>query len=116
MDKLSKILTTWGTVTKVITGTAATVVILVASASWFQGSGAAEVQHTALEDDFHAEMSQHISEQTINSLEADLERIELAIKMYAALRERRDLTPDEQDELEYLKARRLQIRERLYDK
>jgi len=116
MPTIKEALTTWGTVTKVITGTAATIVVIISSVSWFQPSGRAEAQHLDLQAEFHSDMEQHTSEQNINGLEAELERIELALKFYANIRERRPLTPDEQDEYEYLKARRLQIRERLFDK
>lgn len=125
MQPMKDILTTWGTVTKVITGTAASVLIIIASANWFQGSAAASVAHDDLMADAaeqHGAIIEQVSEQFAEaagedfkaSMEAELQRIELALKMYASIRERRSLTPDEQDELEYLKARRLQIRDKLF--
>jgi len=36
-------------------------------------------------------------------LESDIQRIELELKMYRSIAERRELTPDEQDRVAYLK-------------
>ena len=39
----------------------------------------------------------------VGGLESDIQHIELEMKMYRTISERRDLTPDEQDRVGYLK-------------
>lgn len=126
MGNLKEVATTWNNITKTITGTVAACVAVAASVAWFQPAQRAEAQHTtivegaetalvALSDAIDDQFETVASDQSRQLLEAELERIELALKLFSNIRERRELTHDERDELEYLKARRLQIRRRLFD-
>ena len=64
---------------------------------WEKGLQADE--HTIL-----AEADDSLNAQIIaGGLESDIQRIELEMKMYRTISERRDLTPDEQDRVGYLK-------------
>ena len=68
---------------------------------WEKGLQADE--HTIL-----AEADDSLNAQIIaGGLESDIQRIELEMKMYRTISERRDLTPDEQDRVGYLKELRI---------
>ena len=67
---------------------------------WEKGLQADE--HTIL-----AEADDDLNAQIIaGGLESDIQRIELELKMYRSIEERRELTPDEQDRVDYLKGLR----------
>jgi len=122
---VNKLLESWKMITGVITGTVATVAAIYASVTWFQPAAIAEKQHEEIQagavaqyENLRTEFEEHSAaseyENYFDKLEAELERIELAIKLYNDRSERRQLNADEQEELEYLRERRRQIRERLY--
>jgi TRAP-type C4-dicarboxylate transport system substrate-binding protein len=72
-------------------GTLITVIPLVAGAAlWYDGLK--EAQHEAISQTLVA-----------SNVELDLQRVELELKLLRTIIERRALTPDEQDRLEYLK-------------
>jgi hypothetical protein len=80
-------------------GSLITVIPLVAGAAlWYDGLQAA--QH-----------EQITAAQVASNVELDLQRVELELKLLRTIEERRELTPDEQDRLEYLK----QLREVLIE-
>lgn len=122
---MNKLLESWKMITGVITGTFATVAVIYGAVTWFQPAEVAKAQHDTIVADAAAERAELLmelesygestaAEQKRDKLEAELERVELAIKLYNDRSERRTLTPDEQEELEYLRERRRQIRARLY--
>ena len=109
---LKKALTTWGLVTKVITGTAATVVVIFATVNWFQPRAVADSQHEGIAQ----VIAQSAVDATRDGLEAELERVETKLKLYAAIKSSRELTADEELEFGYLLTRHEEITKRLYAK
>lgn len=107
--------TTWNKVTGTITGTAAAVVIGIAVVNWFQPRAEAEAQHLVLAQAADEHAAQQKYEATRDSLEAELERVELGLKLWAQIQNERELTPTEELEFSYLLERREQIVERLYE-
>ncbi len=113
---IKDILGKWNMVTKAITGTAATIIVVIAIVSWFEPAAHATAEHSAIRAEVGELFAASGDESYTKGLQAELERVDLAIKVLNGTKERRVLTEDEIADLEYLKARRLQIRERLYGK
>jgi len=110
-----ELLTTWNKVTGTIVGTAAAVAIGITTVNWFQPRAQAEAQHIVIAqaaDEYYAQQKYDANRE---SLESELERVELGLKLFAGIQAERDLTPTEQLEFDYLLERREQIVERLYD-
>lgn len=113
-DSVVRFWSTWKGVATVITSTAAAIVVIYQSVTWFQPAALADLQHAQMKAEFEAHAESTADDYARQSLEAELERVELLIKMLNDRAERRSLTPDEQEELEYARERRRQIRARLY--
>jgi hypothetical protein len=96
-------------------GTAAAIGVIYAALTYPYPAADAATEHEAIRGELAQYAATSEADHHRDALEAELERIELAIKLYHDRAERRPLNADEQEELEYLKTRRRQIRQRLYD-
>lgn len=113
---LKDTLTTWNLVTKAIVGTVGTVIALAATINWFQPRATAETQHGAITQSMDMQFAQSKEDATREGLEAELERVETRLKLYADIKSRRTLTPDEELAFGYLLTRHEEITKRLYAK
>ena len=84
---------------KIAIGTALSIVTAVAGAGvWYDGTQ--QVEHDQIAEEADKEIH-------AGGVELNLQQIELELKLYRAIKERRPLTPDEQDRKAYLEALRL---------
>lgn len=114
MTHFKELATTWNKVTGSIVGTAAAVVIAISIVNWFQPRATADEQHiqiTQAADEYYAQAKTDANRE---GLEAELERVELGLKLFAGIQAARDLTPDEELQFGYLLGRHEQILSRLY--
>ena len=115
MPDLKELATTWNKVTGTVVGTAAAVVIAITIVNWFQPRASAEEQHADIQqsaDEYYAQAKMDANRE---SLESELERIELGLKLFAGIQAARELTPDEELQFGYLLGRHEQILARLYE-
>lgn len=115
MPGFKELATTWNKVTGTIVGTAAAVVIAISVVNWFQPRASAEEQHADIQQSADEYYAQQKMDANREGLEAELERVELALKLFASIQATRDLTPDEDLQMGYLLGRHEQIIARLYD-
>ena len=113
-DHVRTLLTTWNKITVTIVSTAAAITVALATVQWFQPRAVAQQEHAAIIKAHDESAAQQKQEATRDALEAELERIKLALKFYAQIQSARDLTADEQLEYEYLRERHRQVITRLY--
>lgn len=115
-----------GTVAKAITGVAAVFALIVTGLLFYMPRSAAEAAHEAIVNAAMAEAQMYaqaanearsrlVAYDELGKLETDIQLKELEIKQITGTRERRDLTPDEESDLELAQGGLLLLQQRLRD-